>query len=123
MKTLKWILTLLLPCLTAAGLLAKDYQITVTANKDTKKITAYTHSDPKTGAFGHQFAKKGEKITWVCDGSCKSVTITFSVTPPCDGGTTNPCKINDGSLINFYKYTATADLGNGAMTDPDDPEI
>jgi hypothetical protein len=123
MKTLKRTLTILLPCITAAGLFAEDYKIEVTLSNGGKPIS-YKHSNANKGFLGHQIAKKGEQIKWVCgsDPHCKAVSITFSDSSPCKQPVTDTCYVVDPSLLAFYKYNTVVTKDDGTTVE-DDPEI
>src|SRR5258706_779657 len=78
----------------AVGLFAADYTITVSVGKDGKKIS-YRHAKAgggsSHGAKGHQIVLPGDKITWMCDSTCKKPAVQYKIDNPC---MTNPTPIS-----------------------------
>jgi hypothetical protein len=105
----------------AAGLFAADYTITVSV--DNKGKIGYHHTKggggKSHGAKGHQVVAPGEKITWVCDKTCKNPTVQFKTDNPCMNPTPTTCVAGDYFGIFPYSIAVMNQAGGIVMHDPD----
>jgi hypothetical protein len=107
---------------TVTALAAKSHPIGISVNGSIH----YSHN-PHDGDKGNVLATSGDTVSWICSGSCSSISIHFDTTSPCQEGTDpsstgNPatalCTVNDPSILQPYKYKITV---NGSYSD--DPHV